>query len=301
MQELLVLVEQLLKMFLYMMVGFALVRGGVIKKGESRVVAQMLLFVFLPCTIVNSFYSGDSSAGAGPLMTSILLGALALIIAMAIGAVIFKKRPIDNFSAAFSNAGFMGIPLIGMMLGSQYVIYIAGMVALLNALQWSYGQMILSGEKKAGMGALVKNPMIIAFVLGLAVFFLPVQLPEILDTCLKGMAACNTPLAMIVLGMYLGESQLAKVFSDKRVYITSAVRLILVPLVTLGALCLIPAPYEIRMAVLIASCAPVGSNVAIYAQKLGLDHAYAVGLVCASTVLCIATIPLVVYAAGLVW
>ena len=302
MDQLWLLMQQLLKMFVYMCVGFLLVRGGVLKKGESRVPAQMLLYVFLPCTIVNSFYTGDPTGGAGRLMTSILLGAAALAVAMLVAALCFRKYPIDNFSAAFSNAGFMGIPLISMILGGKNVIYIAGMVALLNALQWSYGQMILSGEKNVKMSALLKNPMIIAFVLGLAVFFLPVRLPDIIETCLGGMAACNTPLAMIVLGLYLGESDLKKVFSNGRVYVTSAARLILVPLCTLAMLSLFPAaPYEIRMAVLIASCAPVGSNVAIYAQKLKLDHAYAVGLVCASTVLSIVTIPLVLLAAGAVW
>lgn len=300
MEQVTLLVQQLLKMFVYMCVGFLLVRGGVLKKGESRVPAQMLLYVFLPCTIVNSFYTGDRSRGAGPLMTSILLGAAALIVAMAISALLFRKRPIDNFSGAFSNAGFMGIPLIGMILGAPYVIYIAGMVAMLNALQWTYGQMILSGEKRVSTRALLTNPMIVAFALGLIVFFLPVRLPDIAETCLGGMAACNTPLAMIVLGLYLGESDLRRVFSDKRVYLTCAVRLLLVPIVTVLVLKLIPAEYELRTAIILAACAPVGSNVAIYAQKLKLDHAYAVGLVCASTVLSIVTIPAVIYVAGLI-
>ncbi len=299
MEQVILLVQQLLKMFVYICVGFALVRGGVLKKGESRVPAQMLLYVFLPCTIVNSFYTGDRSRGAGPLLTSIVLGAVALLAAIVIGALVFRKRPLDNFSVAFCNAGFMGIPLIAMSLGQAWVIYIAGMVALLNVLQWTYGQMLLSGQKRISPRALLTNPMVLAFALGLITFFLPVRLPDIVETCLGGMAACNTPLAMIVLGLYLGESDLKRVFTDRRVYLTSAVRLLLAPLVTLLILRLIPAQQELRTVVLLASCAPVGSNVAIYAQKFKLDHAYAVGLVCASTVLSIATIPAVIYLAGM--
>lgn len=297
-----VLVQQLLKMFVYIMMGFLLVRGGILKKGESRALAQMTLYIFLPCTIVNSFYTGDSSQGAGALITSLALGALALVIAMVIGHLIFKKHPIDNFSAVFSNAGFMGIPLISMMFGPTYVIYVAGMVAMLNALQWIYGQMILSGEKNFNLSALTKNPMIIAFALGLAFYFLPVRLPSIVAECLGGAAACNTPLAMILLGLYLGESDLGKIFTDKKVYATSFVRLILAPSVTAVIFRLIPSiPTDLAMVILVSNATPVGSNVAIYAQKLNLDHSYAVGLVCASTVLSILTIPAVVSVAGMMW
>ena len=117
-----VLLQQLLKMFVYIMMGFLLVRGGILTKGESRALAQMTLYIFLPCTIVNSFYTAQD---AEALVASLALGALALVIAMVIGHLIFKNHPIDNFSAVFSNAGFMGIPLISMMIVPKKDLYVS--------------------------------------------------------------------------------------------------------------------------------------------------------------------------------
>ena len=56
-----------------------------------------------------------------------------------------------------------------------------------------------------------------------------------------------------------------------------------------------------RLAVLIVSACPVGSNVAVYAQLHGRDYEYAVQTVLISTVLSIVTIPLIVTVAGMVF
>lgn len=302
MVNLYILLLQLVKMLLFMTVGFCLSRSNVIKKGESSVLAQLLLYVVLPCSIINSFNIAYSIDGIYILATSIFCGVIALLIAILISTAAFKKSPTDNFSASFSNAGFMGIPLITSILGANEVFYIAGMVAMLNALQWTYGQSILSQRKNTDMKSVVKNPMVLAFLIGIVLYCLPITPPDILSQCLSGLAACNTPLAMIVLGLYLGESKLVNIFTSKQVYVVSAFRLLLIPAVTmviLRAMSFIS--YNVRLSILIAACAPVGSNVAIYAQKLKLDYSYAVSVVCCSTIFSIITIPIVVSAAQIFW
>ena len=69
-------------------------------------------------------------------------------------------------------------------------------------------------------------------------------------------------------------------------YGVSAVRLILIPLVTLALLSLLPAAYmEMKMAILIAAACPVGSNVAVYAHLHDRNYPYAVETVVISTIL----------------
>ena len=107
---------------------------------------------------------------------------------------------------------------------------------------------------------------------------------------------------MVVLGVYLAQTDLKSLFADKMLYLNSAVRLLAIPMVTLALFCLLPASLqEARMALLIVASAPVGSNVAVYAQLNHLDYTYASKSVCLSTLFSILTMPLMIALAGLLW
>lgn len=288
-----ILLHQLLQMLIYIAIGFILYRTKKITKEGSAALSNLLLYVILPCAIVNSFRLERTAETMSRIGMSLLVSLVVLVIAMGISFLVFRKDAIANFSASFSNAGFMGIPLITAMLGGQAVCYIAGLVAMLNALQWTYGQWIMSGDKKnISPKAVLLSPMVLAFLIGLLVFFTQLPLPTIVSGSLSAIAACNAPVAMIILGVFLGQSRLVEIFTDKRVWLCSAVRLLVIPAVTLLAFLLIPEEYSaIRLAIFLAACAPAGSNVAVYAQKLKLDAGYAGRIVCLSTLLSVISMP----------
>ena len=76
-------------------------------------------------------------------------------------------------------------------------------------------------------------------------------------------------------------------------------RQVLIPLATILCLLLLPATYRpIGTVIIMVNAAPVGSNVAVYSQRLGKDAAYAARVVCLSTLLSIVTLPLIVAAAS---
>ena len=84
-------------------------------------------------------------------------------------------------------------------------------------------------------------------------------------------------------------------FMEGHLYLVSAVRLILIPLLSLLIMNVcFKGNADIATSLMIACCAPIGSNVAVYAQKLDLDYTYAVKLVCMSTILSIITMPLII-------
>lgn len=105
-------------------------------------------------------------------------------------------------------------------------------------------------------------------------------------------AGMNAPLAMIVLGVYLARTDLKAIFTRPRLYALSAVRLVVIPLLTIVCLMLLPAGWrQIGTVLIIVNAAPIGSNIAVYAQRLGLDSSYAVQMVCLSTLLSLITLP----------
>ena len=295
--------KQIMTMFLYMLAGFLLVKTKKLSEQGSRDLATMLIWLVIPATLINSFCTACSPEKLLALAQSAFLAALALGLAMLIARLIFRRSPIDEFAATYSNAGFIGIPLVTASLGSEAVFYTVGIITLMNVLQWTIGVQRLTGRRGAfSVKSLLLSPVVIAGLIGLALFVtgLGANLPTVLSGALKGLAALNAPLAMMVLGAYFARVDVGAMFRSGRLYLLSAVRLLLIPLLTVVAFRLTGLPQTMRMAVLISASAPVGVNVAVYAQLHDLDYAYASETVVLSTLLSVVFQPLVLMlAAGL--
>ena len=295
--------RQTVVMFLYMFAGYVLYNTGKLTVKGSKDIANMLVWLVIPVVIINSFCVEYSRAKMIQLAQSALLSALGIAAAMVIAAVIFRKHPVDNFGCAFSNAGFIGIPLVQAALGDKAVFYIVAIVALMNLLQWSYGVSVITGERSAvGLRHLIINPIFASIVIGLALFLTGTgaHLPDIITSSLNGMAALNAPLSMTVLGTYLAQSDIKKMLTLGHLYFVSAVRLLIIPAVTLILFRFIPVDYALFIAVFITLSTPAGANVAVYAQLYDADYPYACQVVAITTLLSIVTLPFMIMAASLV-
>jgi hypothetical protein len=283
-----------------MFAGLFLTKTAVMKEPDSNVLAKLLLYLILPAVIVNSFISNVFELR--DLFDSLLLSILAIGIAMTISSLMLRKNRMAVFGSSFSNVGFIGVPLITAVAGNRYVMYIAGLIALMNTMQWIYSKLFFSEDKHHNIKELLLNPMLISFVLGLILSMLPVKIPILILDCVSMLSVCNTPLAMIVLGIYLGNCNPRSFFTDKNAYVVSLYRLVLIPLVTVLIFIMIPSKNPIIMlSIIIAVSAPVGSNIAVYAQKYHKDYSFAVSVTCLSTLLSIVTVPFIVQFAGTVW
>ena len=78
-------------------------------------------------------------------------------------------------------------------------------------------------------------------------------------------------------------------------------RLLVIPALTIVLMMIFPDKYHmIKLTILIAASAPVGSNVAIFAQIYDKDYTQAVKEVCMSTLFCIITVPIMLGIANLI-
>lgn len=295
------LINQIVIMFLYMIFGFVLFKGKKISKEGSANMATLLVWLIIPVVVVKSFCVEPTQERIIGLLLSIVAAVAAQALSMLVSHLFFKKRPIDNFAAAFSNAGFIGIPLVTATVGGDAVFYIAFFVAILNILQWVYGVAVITEKKMKITGSTLVHPLILGTVLGLVLFFtgLGAKLPTVVMSTLSGISALNAPLAMLIMGVYLAQADMKSLWTDKHLYILSFVRLVLIPLLTVlllwGMHLLIPALNStIVLALLIAAIAPVGANVAVYAQLHNKDYVYASKTVVISTLLSLVSMPLVV-------
>ena len=298
-----ILLRQIVIMFLFMMIGAWLYRTDKLTKAGSKDLGNVLIYVIMPCVVLNAYMTEFSRERLTGLLWAFGLSVAALLLAMLVSHVIFKKHPIENFGTAFSNAGFMGIPLVSAVLGTEAVFYTSAFVALLNILQWTYGVFVITRDRKQiSVNKILTNPVLISLAAGIVLFLLPIELPGVLTGTVSSIAAMNAPVAMISLGTYLAQTRLKELFTDKTAYLSTLVRLLVIPLLTLALLWLVPAEYmSLKLAVLIVAITPVGSNVAIFAQIHNQNYTQAVKSVCLSTLCSIVTMPLLVALARMVW
>jgi len=281
-------------MFLLIAVGVLLVKKGFLSEQGGKDLGSILLKVVIPCVILKSYITEYTPERARDLAVSAGMALMALLVAMAVSFVIFRRKyTIENFGASFCNVGFIGIPLIQAVLGEGAVFYLASFIALLNILQWTYGVFIMTGDKETiRLKVIASNPVVLAFLGGLLLFFLQVPVPQVIVSTLGSMAAMNTPLAMIILGTYVAKMNIKDLFMAKSAYVCTIIRLIVVPVATLLVVMAIPGvKMEIRQVILIAACTPVGSNIAIFAKQYDKDYKLSVVTVCLSTLFCIVTVP----------
>ena len=301
----LILIRQILQMFLLAGIGFLLFRCGKITREGSRTIGNILIYVSLPAVIINGFLVERTAEHVYGLLWSAAASFVLLLASVLVSHFIFRKDPIGAFASSFSNPGFFGIPLVIAVLGEDAVFYAAPFIALLNIGQWTYGVSRLNGQpvlQGLQPKKLIRAPFVIALLVGIVLFASRLPLPEIISGGLRTVAGLNTPLAMFTVGIYLAQTDLPGMLKRKSLLLISAVRLLAVPLIALLLLWLLPeSMHEMRTVLLICAACPVGSNVAVYAQLYGKDYPYAVETVVFSTVLSLASIPLITYLSSLVW
>ncbi len=298
-----ILFRQNIIMALYMVCGYFLYKKKMITKAGSGEMGKLLLYIVMPAVIIKAYVKEFSFQILIGLGVSMAAAAVCLLLSILVSRIAFRKYPIEHFGCAFSNAGFIGIPLTQAVLGDEAVFYVSSFVAFLNILQWTYGVYIMTEDKAAiQMKKIATNPVIIGFAIGIIMFFAPIQMPAVFNTVIGAVAGMNAPLAMIILGVYLAQLPLREMFTGKQVICCVLLRLTGIPLLTMLVLCLLPAEYNvIKLTVLIAAAAPVGSNVAIFAQMNGKDYTQAVKDICLSTVLCVITLPVITGIASALW
>lgn len=299
----LVVLRETVTMALFMLVGFLLFKTEKITREGSRSLGNILVWVIIPGIIVSSFRAEPTPEKISELGVSLILSIAAMAVAVIVSRLVFPKRPVDSFGACFANCGFVGVPLVRAVLGDGAVFFTVAFIVLHNNLQYTYGRSLMdTGKRKLSLRELLLTPVAVGTLIGLILFFtgLGVRLPKVIANVLDGVSAMNSPLAMLILGVYLAQTDVKAVARAPHIYALTAVRLLLIPAVTMLALLPIPAPSEIKYAVLIVASASVGGNTAVFAELSGNDYPYASAAVALTTLASVITMPVVVGIAGAV-
>lgn len=286
-----------------MFMGYAVVKAGLMKSSESKSVSVIMVYLVIPCVILNAFqveYTPDVQKG---LLLACAAAVAVHILFLLLTAILKKPLHLDVIERAtiiYSNAGILVIPLVQELLGQEYVIYSSAYIAVQLILIWTHCKNMLCEEDKLEWKKVLLNVNIISIIAGVVLFIFRIQLLSGAQDVLNMMNNMIGPLGMLLAGMVIAEVPLKTVFTRKRSYLSAALRLFIYPVFVLilmkvlQTLASIQDSKQILLTVYLASITPACATVTSMAQLYDKDAAYSSSLYVLTTLLLIATMPVMV-------
>lgn len=297
------LMEQIVELFIMIFMGVAIVKAGIVKDEESKVLSKIVLYLVIPCVIVNAFQVDYTAQTVKGLMIAFVASVILQIILLIIVAVMGKVLSLNEVEVAsvyYSNSGNLIVPIVTFILGKEWVLYGCVFMSVQLVFLWTHCKKIISRERSYDWKKIVLNINMISIAVGVVLFFTRIRLPEVIDNTIGAVGNMIGPASMIVTGMLFAGMNLKQIFANKRVYFVSFLRMLVVPLI---ALVLIKgsrlanlsadAP-KIMLIVFLAVITPSASTVTQMCQVYGNDSQYASAINVVTTLSAIITMPVMV-------
>lgn len=306
-----ILVREVAVMFLFISVGMLCRVKGILDDNSARALSNVVLMVVTPALMIANQQID---------LVYELLPATGLAIAASglyhfLGAQVANRvvhDPGDGSTAwrvtklaiNFPNAGFMGFPLLAATIGGNGLLYGVMFVSIFNVANWFWSVPTLTGKKGPSLLQLLTTPAVAASLGGLALYLLQIRLPYVLLTVASQLGQLNTPMSMMVIGVFLATVNVREAVRDPWVYRTVLLRNILLPLAMLLLLWAtrvsiwLPGGREFALSILIMIGCPSAAVAILMPSCYGCDSAHGSKLVAVSTALSIVTLPLLVMLAN---
>lgn len=290
-------INQLISLFLMMLIGFIAARAGVITVEFRKRLSSFTLNTAAPCIIISSVLESESNPMK--MLGAAGMGVFFFIIMIAFAAVIVRllrvsrgERGLDQMMLIFTNVGFMGIPVVQSIYGPGGVALLSMFILIFNIFFFSYGVLLISSSAKFNWRSLL-NACIIAALIGLVFGVTGWHLPDPVENTMASVGAMNTPLAMMVIGASMAHSDVRKALTNKRMYRVCLLSMFLMPLLMLAVVQFMPVdPMLAGICVLLAAM-PIAGNCAMLSDIYTPDDMTASHCVMVSTLLSGVSLPLV--------
>ena len=295
--------RQVVVFFMLIMVGFFAVKAKALKPEARQHFSSLLVSIVVPCMIVNSYITEFDAEVFHGIVLAFIHSFILIMIGLVIAVLAARRMGKDNaaifeFAMIFSNAGYMGFPLIQALFGNEGLLYASSYNTVFNILIWTYGYARVSGQTDAKkvVNTIVRAPAMIAVVLGLVIYLLQIPVPELIHQPISQIGGLNTPISMMITGMILAGSDLSKVIRDRAVTTVIGIRLFLIPAVCLLIYGILHISFGMASeVVLLLEACPCAAISTVFAVQFHYDEEKVAGAVILSTLLSILTLPITAY------
>lgn len=225
----------------------------------------------------------------------------------------FERKKIVQFAMIFTNTGFIGLPLIGSVLGSDGLVYASLLNIPFNITCFTFGVYLLQpkGENNIDLKSILTTPVMIGIWVGLFLMLsqliLPgtfevdgeiVRLPSFLTKTINMVGGITSPLAMIIVGASLKQTNFKRVFCDWKLHLFALIKLLIAPIIVYMLCRLFISDQQLLLIITVFAAIPTATVTTLLAERYGHDYVYASEIVFITTLYSIVTIPLVFIFAG---
>ncbi len=296
------LLQQMLVLFIYMMLGFFLARKGILDERAGKTFSWMVVNVANPALIILPTINKETTLLPEQIWEALKLAVIMYVALIVIAKVItmFMRTSMEKnlyqMMVIFNNIAFMGFPIVAAAYGPDALLYSALFTLPFCLLIYTYGIVLITanGEKQEKLKLRsIFNIGVIAVIFALVMLFIKPDMPEFVITATKGVSNLTGPLSMMVIGISLAGMKLKDVFCDKTLWLFSFVKLLVIPIIgTLIVIQLLDNDLLCHVCMVMLGT-PVASMVVMLAQTYDADSELMSRGVALTTILSVITIPMV--------
>ncbi len=297
--------NQMIFLFAFIAIGYMLAKFKVVPKGSAGLLGKLENWLFIPALVMQTFIQNFTVQTLGTTGWLFLFSFVVIAIVIAISLLLCKFltkdayiKKIYIYSMCFANFSFMGNAIVQAIFPEVFYEYIVFTLVLWVFIYiWGVPALLVSdGEKKSipqRLKAFV-NPMFICMIIGMIIGITGISLPSSINSVISVSASCMSPIAMILTGFAIAEINIKATLTRPNVYLISALRLIVYPLVAIGIFAILPfdLPNSYVICAICTIAMPVGLNTIVIPAAYGRDTTVASGLALISHILSIITIPI---------
>lgn len=301
-------------LFLCMAIGFVAYKARILPESAGKVMAKLETWIFFPALsfttmIRNCTVDSLTTHGFNIIMAAVSIS-ISMTIAITLSRVFVKEkspeRGIYQYALAFANSGYVGDPIVLALFGEPVLAYYKLFCLPLSLVIYTWGLSVLTPDN-GGKGSAWKrllNPPTIAMVCGVVLGLLGVgnHMPDFLMSTLDSLKSCMGPVAMILAGVTIARYDLWDMLKNKKVYIATILRLVVIPTVLIAALFGIKTlashllhisfGNDVLFLCFFATATPLGLNTVIFPEAYGGNPKTGASMALISHTLCVISIPL---------
>ena len=291
-----------LQMAILIVLGFVLRKTRIIDDRIQKGLSNILIYAVLPFNLISSSQYEYSKELIMALI-AVALAALCYFTFSILGMrfVVSKMKMEDQerrvlvTTAVFMNTGFVGFPLMQSLFGAKGLLLASCFNMVFNLFMYSYGEHKLSGEK-ANAKNMLTNPVTLATFVAIILFVIPWRMPEHIKSTIDIVSNMTVPLAMMIIGSTLSTVDYKKLFVDKLSYFSTAMRLIIFPLIMVFAVVVVRHFFYMMpvtaTTIVLMTALPTGSMNVIFSEKFNCAPKLCARNFTQTVVLMVITIPL---------
>lgn len=291
-------------MVVCILIGFLLRKFRLMPENSAAVLSKLEIYVLLPARVLSSFLTYCTVESILSQYKVVLYSAVATVLAVAMGiplARLFSKkrdeRVIYQYSLMIANFGYLGNAIVPEIMGDaalySYMLYSLPLNIMLYS--WAFHTLVPEEKRKhQSVFRKLMNPTMIAMIVGLilGISGLSVHMPGFVTASMKNLSGCMGPVSMILTGFIIGGYDIGGLLKNKRVYIVTFLRLIVLPCILVAVLWLLGADKTTLLLTLIAFGSALGLNTVVVPAAYDGDTRTGASMAMISHVLAGVTIPL---------